>query len=306
MIAKKGRKTAPAKSPPNLSDSLKVDEALRVIRAQLRRLSTRHLDIQENERRRVAVELHDGLGQMLSLLKLSIEEVANSVDVGVSSKLGKSLQRLSSQAKAAVSELRRISMNLRPATLDHFGIVATLSWYFRELEMACPDMRLERDISVNESDVPAPLKISIFRIVQEATGNAIRHGQAGRIKVGLVSARGYLKLSIEDDGRGFESAGAAVRGDVAPGLGLRSMKERAEVSGGKYELQSAPGKGTRISVGWRRVAASEARCPLIPISDAVAQSTCKSALRPEDLPEEISACLNCVCGLGRETHHEVD
>jgi signal transduction histidine kinase len=86
--------------------------------------------------------------------------------------------------KSALAELRHIAMNLRPSTLDDLGIVATLAWYFREIEAACPNVNLELDVGVKESEVPEVLKIAIFRIVQEASSNALKH--SGRTGSGCV------------------------------------------------------------------------------------------------------------------------
>ncbi|MBI2317308.1 MAG: sensor histidine kinase [Betaproteobacteria bacterium] len=274
---------------------LSAEEALRVTRAQLWRLSAQNLNIQESERRRIAAELHDGLGQILSLVKLSIEEAALTADA--SSRIRMTLERLSSHVKSALGELRRIAMNLRPSTLDDLGIVATLAWYFREFEVACPDMNLERDIGVTEADVPDALKLPIFRIVQEATSNALKHAKASRIRVGLTSANGLLNLLIEDDGQGVDPASAARGRDFRHGLGLQGMQERAEISGGTYDFQSAPGKGTRIGVTWLPVKASDGECPVIPLSRPAAQSMCRSALGGGGLTEDFSVCLTCVRNL---------
>ncbi|MBI4293726.1 MAG: PAS domain-containing protein, partial [Betaproteobacteria bacterium] len=130
----------------DMSEWVRTEEALRATQNQLWRLSAQHLSIQESERRRIAADLHDGLGQTLSLVKLSIEEAARSVSAGASAKVAATLERLAPTVKSAVAELRRISMNLRPSTLDDLGILATLSWYFREFEAACPSVKLERDI----------------------------------------------------------------------------------------------------------------------------------------------------------------
>jgi len=241
----------------DMGEWVRTEEALRATQNELWRLSAQHLTIQESERRRIAVDLHDGLGQTLSLVKLSIEVAARSVSAGGSGKVAATLERLAPTVKSALVELRRISMNLRPSTLDDLGILATLSWYFREFEEACPNMKLEREISVVEADVPQLLKISIFRIVQEATNNALKHARADRIKVCLGGAGGSLELSIEDNGQGFDPAAAASRRDFSHGLGLQSMKERAELSGGDYEFKSAPGQGTRIRVRWPALEASE-------------------------------------------------
>ncbi|MBI4289884.1 MAG: PAS domain-containing protein, partial [Betaproteobacteria bacterium] len=111
------------------SEWVRTEEALRATQNQLWRLSAQHLSIQESERRRIAADLHDGLGQTLSLVKLSIEEAARSVSAGTSAMVAATLERLAPTVKSAVAELRRISMNLRPSTLDDLGILATLSWY---------------------------------------------------------------------------------------------------------------------------------------------------------------------------------
>jgi signal transduction histidine kinase len=280
----------------DLGEWVRTEEALRTTQNQLWRLSAQHLSIQESERRRIAVDLHDGLGQTLSLVKLSIEEAARSVAAEASSKVAAALERLGPTVKSALAELRRISMNLRPSTLDDLGILATLSWYFREFESACPNVKLERDIGVAEADVPQSLRISIFRIVQEATNNALKHARAERIRVCLRSAGGALELTIEDDGRGFDPQAAATQSDFSHGLGLQSMRERAELSGGSYEIDSLPGKGTRIRVGWpspEQLTRDWAAIPEVYTNASVHK------IIPVDrrLPEKYSQCLACMRSL---------
>jgi PAS domain S-box-containing protein len=275
----------------DMSEWLRVEEALRVTQIQLSRLSAQHLTIQETERRRIAVDLHDGLGQTLSLVKLSIEEATSSLASRASEQVVKALARLRPQVKSALAELRRISMNLRPSTLDDLGIVATLSWYFREFEAACPGMRIERDITAKESEVPNPLKIAIFRIVQEATSNALKHAKADGIKVSLASAGGHLDLLIEDNGRGFDPASVAEHRDFNHGMGLQSMKERAELSGGRYEFQSAPGKGTRIHVQWPLTETFDraGEAMYMPLIADLRKSGFEGGMR-----DSFSACLACI------------
>jgi signal transduction histidine kinase len=199
--------------------------------------------------------------------------------------------------KSALAELRRISMNLRPSTLDDLGILATLSWYFREFEAACPKMTLDRDIRVKECDVPELLKIAIFRIVQEATSNALKHAKADRIKVSLEDAGGSLELSIEDNGQGFDPDAAASRRDFSHGLGLQSMKERAELSGGAYEFESAPDQGTRIRVRWPALQA--AKHELAAETQALVQTVGMLPFPDQEMPDRYSACLACMRSLRR-------
>jgi len=233
-----------------LGEWVRTEEAIQLTQNELRRLSAQHLTIQESERRRIAADLHDGLGQTLTLIKLSIEDASRSVRAGVAGKAAATLDHLATTVKSALGELRRMAMNLRPATLDDLGILATLAWYFREFEAACPGINLEHDISVKESDVPDLLKIAIFRIVQEATNNTVKHAGADRIKVSLGNEGGALELLIEDTGSGFDAAAVAGRRGFDHGLGMQSMKERAELSGASYEIHSAPGEGTSICVRW--------------------------------------------------------
>jgi PAS domain S-box-containing protein len=234
----------------DMSDWVRTEEALRWNQKEVWRLSAQHLSIQENERRRIAADLHDGLGQTLSLVKLSIEEAARSARACAADKAAAILDRLAPTVQSALAELRRMSMNLRPSALDELGILATLAWYLREIEAACPGIRLERDISVKESDVPEMLKISIFRIVQEATSNALKHAGAERLKVSLANERDSLELLIEDTGSGFDAAMLAGHRGFDRGLGMQSMKERAGLSGASFEIKSAPGEGTSICVRW--------------------------------------------------------
>jgi len=259
---------------------------------ELWRLSAQHLTIQESERRRVAADLHDGLGQTLSLVKLSIEDASRSVRDGVSCKTAATLEHLAMSMKSALAELRRMSMNLRPATLDDLGILATLAWYFREFEAACPGIRLERDISVQETDVPELLKIAIFRIVQEATSNALKHAGAKRIKVSLANEGDSLELLIEDTGCGFNLAAVTGSRDFSHGLGLQSMKERAELSGASYRIVSSPGNGTSICVRWPSQQTFE--------RNLAATSRSATPFMPQPTPadcrmsERFSQCLACM------------
>jgi len=224
--------------------------ALRVTQNELLRLSAQHMTIQENERRRIAADLHDGLGQSLGLVVASLQNTADLLSQGKPEKAAECLERLSPRVRDTLDELRRIAMNLRPATLDSLGILATLSWHLREIEAACPDIEIARKFSVDESDVPNCLRTPIFRILQEAGSNAIRHGDADRITVRLSKVREVLELAIEDNGKGFDHVALAAGGKLNRGIGLQSMRERAELSCGIFEIESVPGQGTRVCVQW--------------------------------------------------------
>ncbi|MBS1159144.1 MAG: sensor signal transduction histidine kinase [Proteobacteria bacterium] len=229
---------------------VRSEAALRSSQEELRHLSAQLLNVQEDERRRIAADLHDVIGQTLSVIKLSIDDTARLVNQGATAEAGTALVNLSARVKDALVEVRRISMDLRPTTLDDLGILPTLSWFFREFEAACRNIRVVKEIRVTESAIPPPLKTTIFRLLQEATANIVKHSGADQISFGLTHEAHTLHLSIADNGRGFEPSQRFDGERPDQGLGLRSMKERARLSGGSYVLASEIGRGTTISVAW--------------------------------------------------------
>jgi len=148
-----------------------------------------------------------------------------------------------------VEEVRRISMALRPTTLDDLGLLATIAWFTREFQVTYPHMEVERLIEIEEFEVPENLKTNIFRIMQEAMNNAAKYSQASKVTVALRQVLGDLQLVVGDNGVGFNPAEAR-RNTTAGGFGLASMRERAELFGGSLILTSSPGVGTMIIARW--------------------------------------------------------
>jgi len=232
------------------TEQVRTAQALRESSDELRRLSGLLVTIQEDERRRIALDLHDGLGQSLSLIKLSVENAAKQLDAGTTDATAELLRQLLPQIKQALVEVRRVSTELRPSILDDLGILTTLSWFFREFETACGHIAVEKAFNVAEHEVPVPLQITLFRILQEAVNNIVKHARADRVRVSLDRIDEVLHLLIEDNGCGFDlDSIRCVEGNTR-GLGLLSMKERAFFSGGTYRITSTPGQGTRIEVSW--------------------------------------------------------
>lgn len=224
------------------------EESLRHSEEELRMLSGQLMSIQETERKRIAADLHDGIGQSLSVIKLSIEQAAYSLGKGATKEAAEALQQLAPRVKDAIVEIRRISMDLRPSTLDDLGILPTLSWFFREFEAAARGITVDRSITAIEADIPAPLKVVIFRILQEAVSNIVKHANASCIRFGLEKDNDTLIFRVEDNGRGFDTV--AFHETPSEGLGLRSVQERARLSGGHYQMRSVPRQGTSIRIAW--------------------------------------------------------
>jgi PAS domain S-box-containing protein len=229
------------------SEQVQTAQALRESRDELKRLSGLLVTIQEDERRRIALDLHDGLGQSLSLIKLSLE---NTVSLLADGAAGEALQQLIPRVRQALAEVRRVSTELRPSILDDLGILPTLSWFFREFEAACGHIAVDKAFNVAEHEVPVSLQITLYRILQEATNNIVKHACADRVRVRLDRDDDMLHLLIEDNGCGFDPDSIRCAEGESRGLGLLSMKERASFSGGDYRMTSVPGQGTRIEVSW--------------------------------------------------------
>lgn len=229
---------------------LRGEQALRESHAELARLSAQLITAQETERQRIAADVHDGIGQSLSLIKMRLSTAASQLEKGAPGEALATLKNLIPQVHGAIDEVRRVATDLHPSSLDDLGILATLAWFFREVEAACLGVRVDQELTVSEAQIHPALRIVIFRILQEAVSNILKHAMPRRIRVKLKHLGDRLLLSIEDDGCGFDPASVIGIDSAGRGFGLSSMKERARLSGGHYLLHSAPGQGTRIQIEW--------------------------------------------------------
>lgn len=200
---------------------------------------------QETERKRIASEIHDSLAATLSALKYKFESKIQMIRKGEPLSIA-SLEEMISVLQGSFDEVLRIMNDLRPSTLDDLGLLPTLNWLFREYEKVYPSIQVEKQLQIADGEIPDLLKILIFRIVQEALINFARHGRSNRIRVSLDKMKGKIRLSVQDNGQGFDPQ------DRKKGLGLDSMRERVESSGGIFELESAMGTGTTIRASWPR------------------------------------------------------
>lgn len=234
-----------------ITERLKIEQALTESKEQLRILASKILSAQEEERRRFALEVHDVLGSSLSAIKFKVEEALLYLpqDEGTLN-ISKPLETLIPLVQDTIGEVRRIQADLRPPLLDDLGIVATLSWFCRRFETIYSDIKVENAVIVREGEIPGHLKIVLFRITQEAMNNISKHARADSVYLGLQKVEGLIELCIKDDGDGFDPESLSSRDSLKKGLGLSSMKERVEFSGGSFSLNSAKGKGTVIRAVW--------------------------------------------------------
>jgi PAS domain S-box-containing protein len=228
-----------------------AQEALQESEHRLRLLSSQLLAVQEAERKRVARELHDGIGQTLTAIKFKIEDTLREKGRGQSGSKKTSLESLNEMVKKSIEEVRKIQMDLRPSTLDDLGILATISWFTREFVRIYSSLHIEKRIDLQEDEVPDSLKTIIFRVVQESLNNTAKHSKAEWVYLSLQKTDGRIELRIEDNGMGFDLKSTLSLKIDERGYGLSSMRERVEFSGGSFAVESTQGKGTLIQASWR-------------------------------------------------------
>ncbi len=230
------------------ADRERAEEALRQSESRLRFLSSQLLKTQEEERKRIARELHDSIGSSLSAIKFTLQNALSQFDRGLS---GLELLRGSvNMTQQAIEDSRRMMTDLRPAILDDLGIVTTIRWFCRQSRSVYTDLTIDEEIAVREEDIAEPLKITIFRVIQEAMHNIAKYSKAENVTISLVKRESRLELSVRDNGVGFDSNSVISAKNGRRGLGLTSMRERTELSGGTFAIRSAPGEGTSIEASW--------------------------------------------------------
>ena len=231
----------------DITDRKRAEEELSYSRAELRALAARLQSAQEIERARIAREIHDELGQVLTGLKMEI--------VGIARKLRRDQQALREKTAEAVrlidssiGSVRKVAAELRPGLLDSLGLEAAIEWQLAEFQshtgVSCKLVLPERKLALDHERA-----IALYRILQESLTNVARHARAHHVEVHLTQTNGDLLLDVKDDGQGFQEA----KRRTALSLGIAGMRERVLMLGGTLEITSQPGSGTavRVSLPWR-------------------------------------------------------
>jgi len=235
-----------------------AEQALRRSRNELETLSRQQIAAQENERKRIARELHDSVGQQLSAIKYSLERIELAQHARASESQLQVLRRAITGLQDVLEELRGIAMNLRPAVLDDLGAASAVSWFCREFAQSYPTLQLQEAVLVSDAEVPERLGIAVFRSVQELLNNVAKHAQAHRVMVSLARRVDRLVLEVNDDGVGLGATTppAALRS----GRGIHNLRERAAMTGGQFTLTSGEsGTGSYARIEWRLAAGESLR-----------------------------------------------
>lgn len=220
----------------------RLHEQERTNRQQLQTLSRQLLEAQERERRHIAQELHDELGQSLTMIKLHLQALASALATPPS-RLVDSLALVD----RTIQQVRTLSLDLRPSMLDDLGLVPALRWFaHRHAEGAGLEVRFHADQP--QARFATAIETACFRVAQEALTNVVRHAQAQQVVIELHQDDDQVEMVIQDDGIGFEVAAAQLRATQGGSIGLLGMQERATLVGGQFDLASTPGQGTVVRV----------------------------------------------------------
>jgi signal transduction histidine kinase len=212
------------------------EERMAVLREQFAQVTV----AQEEERQRIARELHDGLGPALASLNIRLH-TAHKLLERDGHPVASEIEELAEQTQVSIRDIRRLIHDLRPVALDELGLAPALREHLASCER---EHSLAVEFTADEGErLPASIETALFRIVQEAINNVLQHAQAQRVCVTLTRDADHVKLRVADDGRGFD----AQLPRSGRHVGLWSMRERVEQLGGQFDVRSAPGQGTTVT-----------------------------------------------------------
>ncbi len=231
----------------DITDRTWIEARARSVADRLRSVSRRLVEVQETERRRLAQELHDRVGQSLTALGLNLRVITGELAASSSPAVIAQLEDCMSLVEGTVDAMRGVMSELRPHVLDDYGLLAALRSHASAYAERT-GIRVAIDGEDVHGRIPKGVEVAMFRIAQEALNNVAKHSRATLVAVSLTGAGGSAKLALHDDGVGFDPAQSSA--DRKQGWGLMIMRERAEAAGARFDLQAAPGRGVRVLVDY--------------------------------------------------------
>jgi PAS domain S-box-containing protein len=234
----------------DISERKQREEKLRKSYKQLRDLAARLSEVEETEKRQIAQELHDQVGQNLTVLGINLNIIRSQISKKSAKLVDPRLRDSQELLEKTTESIRTVMSDLRPSVLDDYGLLAGIKWYIEKFSV-----RTNIAVKIHGKELmlrlPMPVETTIFRITQEALTNIAKHSQAQKVFINLEEKDDKVQLSIADDGIGFDSE-TVYKMKKEMVWGLHAMKERAEALGGKFIVESKPGKGTKIIVEIKR------------------------------------------------------
>ncbi len=228
-------------SMQDITERKKAEEQIKNYNEQLRQLTGHLQTIREEERSRIGQEIHDQLGQHLTVLKMDVSRLKKNIPQGKNKE--QDLSEILSELDNCLQMVRKISADLRPSIIDDLGIIAALEWQAEDFERRT-EISTKFYSNVSELKMPQTHSIGLFRIFQESLTNVARHADAKKVVTSLNKENGFLVMTISDNGKGFEAN--SIGGKRS--LGLLGMRERTLLMNGNYQINSIPGEGTEVKV----------------------------------------------------------
>lgn len=213
---------------------------------EVRHLSRQLLKASEDEKKRLARDLHDECGQSLTALKFMVETLKTTLPAAAVAQSGPQVERIGDLVTHLSREIRALTADLRPAMLDEMGLVPALRWHVERFSSLVPTLSLNFESNGCSKRLPPEAEVAFFRCCQEALNNVIKHSRAKRASVLLECSELAISLLVEDDGCGFDLQRQRKRADHAPGTGLAGIRERMVAIGGYLTINSSPTGGTQI------------------------------------------------------------
>lgn len=228
-------------------ENARLMQVVKVHTHELKELSSELMQAQEGERKRIAQELHDQVGQMLQSMKMNLDRIKRNLSnepqrMEDTKDWLLDTEKLLSQT---IDDIRTLTFNLRPSMLDDFGLFSTLRWYTEDYSRRS-NVKVTLKGKEDKYRFPLEIEVNLYRIIQEALTNVIKHAVATEVTIFLYHKNSCAILSVKDNGRGFDNI--KLSGSPHKGTGIYNMKERVNLLGGSFEIISKPGKGTRINV----------------------------------------------------------
>jgi signal transduction histidine kinase len=231
--------------PAILSVVLDITERVRA-EERLRELTRRLVVAQEEERKRIAQELHDELGQALTAISLDLGGIEKALPPESPPEIRARLIDARSLADEVDERISELALDLRPSLLDDLGLLPTLQWYLNRYSQRL-GIEVAMDFKGLESRLPDEVETTLYRVIQEALTNIARHAQAGTVRLSLERSATAVAVTIQDDGRGFDVEAQSSAAELG-GVGLLGINDRVSTLGGRVEIHSRLGQGVRIHI----------------------------------------------------------
>ncbi|MEZ4870373.1 MAG: response regulator [Caldilineaceae bacterium] len=235
-----------------LSTSSRVErerllEAVSQQRTQLRTLARKLTEVQEEERKRLARELHDEMGQALTALRMNLTAIEKETPSGTSARTVERIREAAWLADQTLEQIRELSQDLRPPMLDDLGLLATVRWYVKRFGQRM-NVQTQLDATGLQTRLASPIETALYRVLQEALTNVARHAEATHVLIQLQTTKESVALRVVDDGCGFDVGQSLAQSELGGGMGLLSMRERVTLLGGSFVVEAQPGAGAKVCV----------------------------------------------------------